>query len=236
MKAVEFAEIINPCPEWNGRIWYAGHFYSGREPSTARFDPEINGRAHAALDLGAPMLSDMISPYPGAISTVGYNSGAGNWLGIRHLHKSGSWFFSRHLHIARDGILVKRGQEVEAGQHIARVGSTGASAGPHDDFQLIWGKDRAHWTEDRHIDVEWVLLGVPGRKEPTKKMITDIQQMLTDLGYSPGPVDGIWGKKTRAAEMKYRQDSLEAPSMILPTGYEANMSVKNVEWVKGAPV
>jgi peptidoglycan hydrolase-like protein with peptidoglycan-binding domain len=29
--------------------------------------------------------------------------------------------------------------------------------------------------------------------------VREVQQLLTDLGYDPGPVDGAWGAKTLAA-------------------------------------
>jgi len=32
-----------------------------------------------------------------------------------------------------------------------------------------------------------------------QKRVREIQQLLTDLGYEPGPVDGLFGSKTRAA-------------------------------------
>jgi peptidoglycan hydrolase-like protein with peptidoglycan-binding domain len=37
-------------------------------------------------------------------------------------------------------------------------------------------------------------------------MVREIQQLLTDLGYTPGPVDGLYGKKTRAAIQAFQVD------------------------------
>ncbi|MFH2071899.1 MAG: peptidoglycan-binding domain-containing protein, partial [Actinomycetota bacterium] len=48
-----------------------------------------------------------------------------------------------------------------------------------------------------HIDVEYILTGTAGRKDA--KMIKDLQEMLRDLGYYLGAVDGIWGAKSKAA-------------------------------------
>lgn len=38
-------------------------------------------------------------------------------------------------------------------------------------------------------------------------MVKQAQRMLIDLGYKPGPVDGIWGPNTSSAVSKYQQDN-----------------------------
>ena len=44
-------------------------------------------------------------------------------------------------------------------------------------------------------------------KKLSKKDIRKLQERLTELGYSPGPVDGIWGKKTETALKKFQEDN-----------------------------
>ena len=39
-----------------------------------------------------------------------------------------------------------------------------------------------------------------------QNMVREIQQRLTDLGYAPGPVDGLFGGKTRAAIQAFQRD------------------------------
>ena len=39
-----------------------------------------------------------------------------------------------------------------------------------------------------------------------QRMVREIQQRLTDLGYQPGPVDGLFGGKTRAAIQTFQRD------------------------------
>ena len=46
----------------------------------------------------------------------------------------------------------------------------------------------------------------PCAQAQTKAQVTEIQQILTDLGYKPGPVDGAWGKATAGAVRKFAKD------------------------------
>ena len=41
----------------------------------------------------------------------------------------------------------------------------------------------------------------------SKKVILKLQERLTELGYNPGPIDGIWGKKTETALKKFQEDN-----------------------------
>lgn len=36
--------------------------------------------------------------------------------------------------------------------------------------------------------------------------VTEVQQALLDLGYDPGPVDGVWGSQSRLACIRFQQD------------------------------
>jgi peptidoglycan hydrolase-like protein with peptidoglycan-binding domain len=38
---------------------------------------------------------------------------------------------------------------------------------------------------------------------PTPEHVRDVQQALTNAGYDPGPIDGIFGPRTKAALRKY---------------------------------
>jgi uncharacterized protein YceK len=44
-----------------------------------------------------------------------------------------------------------------------------------------------------------------------QKMVREIQQRLTDRGYEPGPIDGLFGGKTRAAIQAFQRDKGLAP-------------------------
>ena len=46
--------------------------------------------------------------------------------------------------------------------------------------------------------------GIP--KKPSARYIKEVQQLLTDLGYDPGPVDGDYGRQTAAAVKAFQRD------------------------------
>jgi peptidoglycan hydrolase-like protein with peptidoglycan-binding domain len=43
-------------------------------------------------------------------------------------------------------------------------------------------------------------------KAPTRAEIAEIQRLLTEKGYEPGPVDGLFGRRTSAAIARYQRD------------------------------
>lgn len=195
---LSLADFQNPTPGNDGSSWAAGHFYSGRDPSSPIFDDTVNGRAHCGLDQGAPLGSPIVAPAPGVVARIGFNPGAGNWIAISH-RVDGRTLFSRHLHCLSE-FPVAEGGTVAAGQSIAQVGSTGASDAPHNHTELLWGKPQAEWKEGLHIDPEYVYFGrTPANQHGGPTMIQGLQQALADAGYDPGPIDGQFGPTTQRA-------------------------------------
>lgn len=69
----------------------------------------------------------------GRISDVSIDS-LNNWIvDVDH----GKGLITRYVHMYRSGILVRVGQEVKAGEQIAKTGSSGASTGCHLHFEVI---------------------------------------------------------------------------------------------------
>lgn len=68
----------------------------------------------------------------GVVTQAGPASGYGNWVMIEH-DENGKKISSYYGHIAASGILVKVGQQVKKGDHIADIGAgiVGSSTGPH---------------------------------------------------------------------------------------------------------
>ena len=48
-------------------------------------------------------------------------------------------------------------------------------------------------------------------------MVQKAQRVLEDLGFNPGPIDGIWGPKTRGAVLKFQQENNLPPTGDLNT-------------------
>ena len=85
---------------------------------------------HAGLDLAAPEGSDVFSCLPGKITVAEYNSVYGNYISITHYNG----YSSLYAHLS--AILVKVGDKVDGGEIIGKVGTTGASTGPHLHFEV----------------------------------------------------------------------------------------------------
>ena len=109
----------------NGRfIWPVnGSVGSGFGP---RIHPISGGsRMHTGVDIGASSGTPIKAADDGVVVMAGPNGGYGNWTLIDH----GGGLATGYGH--QSSIGVSRGQRVSRGEVIGRVGSTGASTGPH---------------------------------------------------------------------------------------------------------
>jgi murein DD-endopeptidase MepM/ murein hydrolase activator NlpD len=91
-----------------------------------RKDP-FSGRAqfHAGTDVRMAYGQEVQSVAPGRVSAVGERSGYGLTVVIDH----GNGLETRYAHLS--GTDVRVGDQVEAGQVVARSGNSGRSTGPH---------------------------------------------------------------------------------------------------------
>jgi murein DD-endopeptidase MepM/ murein hydrolase activator NlpD len=88
------------------------------------------GRQHEGIDIAAPVGTDVFASMDGTVSFSGWDGGYGNLVIIDH----GNGLQTYYAHNSE--LLVKKGQEVAKGTHIAEVGSTGNSTGPHSHFEV----------------------------------------------------------------------------------------------------
>lgn len=87
---------------------------------------------HYGIDIAAATGAPIYAAHDGVVIYAGWLGTCGNAVRIDH----GGGIVTQYCHIMSGGILVGNGQRVGAGQPIARVGSTGASTGPHLHFQV----------------------------------------------------------------------------------------------------
>lgn len=200
-------DLIFPMESWDGVTWYGGHFGSGREPSSEVYNPKENDRMHAGFDFGCKSGTPLFSMADGVVTEVGHNTGAGNYVVLEHISPWGTRYWYRALHILDGGTKVVTGQVVRAGDTIALAGSTGSSMAPHLHAELTIVPPYVHFTEDKHVDIEYVIFGKFGRKD--SEMLTLFQKELKERGYYTGVVDGIMGPKSEAAMEGFISDSLE---------------------------
>lgn len=109
---------------------------------TSRYGPRISpftGRRqhHGGIDIAAASGAEIMAPAAGRVVFVGKKGPLGNALVLEH------GFGVRTLYGHTKEIHVKIGQEVDRGELVAAVGSTGRSTGPHLHYVVeVNGKSR----------------------------------------------------------------------------------------------
>jgi murein DD-endopeptidase MepM/ murein hydrolase activator NlpD len=93
-----------------------------------RFHPVLkSNRPHYGTDYAAPTGTPIRTTGDGYITEIGYSRGNGNYIKIRH----NSVYTTMYLHMSRFAKGMKKGSQVQQGQVIGYVGSTGLATGPH---------------------------------------------------------------------------------------------------------
>ncbi len=87
---------------------------------------------HSGTDIAGGCGNTIFAAHGGTVAYAGWNGGYGNYLRVDH----GGGVATAYGHIVNGGTLVRSGQFVDAGQPIARIGSTGASTGCHLHFEV----------------------------------------------------------------------------------------------------
>ena len=88
------------------------------------------GRLHRGIDIAAPVGTPVLAAASGKVINAGWHSGYGNLIKIEHLDGSIT------LYAHNNRILVSHGQQVEQGEQIGEMGSTGHSTGSHLHFEI----------------------------------------------------------------------------------------------------
>jgi murein DD-endopeptidase MepM/ murein hydrolase activator NlpD len=105
--------------------WTSSYFGKRADPFTGKI------AMHKGMDFAGKEGSEIISVASGVVTWAGKRYGYGNLIEINH----GNGFATRYGHNAT--LLVKMGDNVEKGQAISYMGSTGRSTGPHVHFEVL---------------------------------------------------------------------------------------------------
>jgi murein DD-endopeptidase MepM/ murein hydrolase activator NlpD len=84
-------------------------------------------RPHLGTDYAAPTGTPIMTTADGTIEKVGYTSGNGNYVKVKH----NSVYSTQYLHMSKIAPGMKAGKRVRQGDVIGFVGSTGLATGPH---------------------------------------------------------------------------------------------------------
>lgn len=129
-----------------------------------RTDPFTGApRVHDGVDVGAPAGSAIRASAAGVVVRAGPRGGYGNAVEIDH----GGGVVTLYGHASQ--LLVSPGERVDAGQAIARVGSTGRSTGPHLHFEVR--------VEGHPVDPAKALKVYASRADPAAGAVPDRRRM-----------------------------------------------------------
>lgn len=117
------------------------------------------GHSRHGLDLaGLPEGTPFAAMRAGTVVQAGWNGAFGNSIIIDH----GDGVQTVYAHASQ--VLVKRGQQVEAGDAIALLGNSGLSRGVHLHLELYVDgvmKDPLSWFKERGVDFELEIEALP---------------------------------------------------------------------------
>jgi hypothetical protein len=118
---------------------------------------------HTGLDYPMPLQSRIAAARAGRVIDLVQRFGTeqtgwdGNYVLLEHADGRRTLYY----HLAKDGVLVSKGQQVHAGQYIARSGCSGWCFGPHLHFELL-ALASGRWTpRDPMFERRWTTW--PGR-------------------------------------------------------------------------
>lgn len=140
-KSEELTNIINTLTirrkggYVNGKMGWPTPGYSGiSSPFGNRLHPVLGVyRMHTGIDINAPAGAAIVAANKGTVILAGWQDGYGNTVIVDH----GGDIVTLYGHCSK--LLVSVGQEVNAGDVIAKVGSTGLATGPHLHFEVRAG-------------------------------------------------------------------------------------------------
>jgi murein DD-endopeptidase MepM/ murein hydrolase activator NlpD len=91
-----------------------------------RFHPvQLIWKAHKGTDYASPTGTPIMTTAAGVVEQTGFTAGNGNFVKVKHDRT----YSTQYLHMSK--IIARKGQHVNQGDVIGKVGSTGLATGPH---------------------------------------------------------------------------------------------------------
>ena len=128
-RAIDAAPLARPVGD--RRAYQTSGFGRRVDPMTGR------PAQHNGLDFGAYPMAPITAVAPGRVTFAGWKGGYGRVVEIDHGHG----FKTRYGHMQKT--FVKPGEQVEVGQRIGGMGSTGRSTGTHLHYE-VWFKGKVY--------------------------------------------------------------------------------------------
>ena len=110
---------------WPVAGWLTSAFGNRRDPFNGGSD------FHPGLDISASQGEEVLAPASGTVSMAGWNGSYGNMVVVEH----GYGIVTKFGHLSRFGVM--NGQQVNRGDVLGFVGSTGRSTSSHLHYE-IW--------------------------------------------------------------------------------------------------
>ncbi len=101
--------------------------------SLSRFHPILKRRMpHYGVDYGAPVGTPVLATAAGKVVSASTRGGGGRTVRLRHANG----YLTAYLHLSGYAPGIRAGAQVEQGDTIGYVGSSGLSTGPHLDYRV----------------------------------------------------------------------------------------------------
>ncbi|MFZ2176219.1 MAG: peptidoglycan DD-metalloendopeptidase family protein [Rhodococcus sp. (in: high G+C Gram-positive bacteria)] len=169
---------------------------TGPTTLTSGFGPRW-GTEHKGVDFAGEVGTPIYAFTDGRVIAAGPADGFGNWIVLDH-QIDGKVYSTVYGHMFADGVLVKAGDRVSAGQEIGRIGNAGDTTGAHLHFE-VWDGGRLPDGVGAALDpAPWVdRAQEPGQAAPTTDTGSGGGQ-LAEEGTSSAPGLGIYNARQLA--------------------------------------
>jgi murein DD-endopeptidase MepM/ murein hydrolase activator NlpD len=106
---------------------------------------------HTGIDFAVPTGTDILAVADGVITKANWGKSYGVQI-VQEIGLRSKKQYCIYAHLSKT--LVKPGDKVYKGQHIAESGNTGNSSGPHLHFEM---RDNIRWSTGKDVDPKNVL-------------------------------------------------------------------------------